>query len=493
MNFMGNKSNQTEINAYVKWTILLWVSFYMVLPIAAQNCNLSTPSFVINLTGDPDSVWVSPNTSRGGNCCATNNCVSFTVTIDTNASGLKLDIISGAMPGGALTYSINCGATYNIGQEICLNGTGPHQITFCKPGGNANVYRITSVAKTYISGQLIINNGCIAHVAASGYVENTLHWESVPYNTTYNSYLNCDTACDSVSITPGLNHPDTVVYRVYGNVSGACSNSYSCDTFAIRFVSNTLANITPETPTICYGDGFISLIANASGGIAPYSYLWNTNATNSNINATAGTYSVAIRDSLNCMVARDTVIVTEYLSPITAFAGNDSSICSNKQAQLNGSVQAAGGGLWTGGNGTFNPSATTLNAVYIPSAAEKLSGTVTLYLLTTGNGSCIGDTDTYILTIYGAPNTSLNISNAACANQNSVYFVNSIPGALNLWNVTGGTILGNNTDTMVLIQWGNAGIGNVQIRQTFFNGCDSLDTENITLYDKPANHPIIHE
>src|SRR5439155_22679131 len=41
---------------------------------------------------------------------------------------------------------------------------------------------------------------------------------------------------------------------------------------------------------------------------------------------------------------------------------------------------AASSGSWSGGTGSFNPNASTLNAVYTPSAAEITAGTVTLTL-----------------------------------------------------------------------------------------------------------------
>jgi len=64
----------------------------------------------------------------------------------------------------------------------------------------------------------------------------------------------------------------------------------------------------------------------------------------------------------------------------------------------------ASGGLWTSsGTGTFQPSATTLNAVYIPSAADIAGGNVNLTLTTTGTGSCKIVNDQLNVTIIPAP------------------------------------------------------------------------------------------
>src|SRR5690349_5648209 len=134
--------------------ILLTLCFIISLiggsQLIAQPCDPLTPSFNINLTGVPDSIWTSPPTFRFGHCCTANGsdrCVEFNITLDTAAIGITLDISCGAQPGGALFYQVNCGPQIPIGQPICLNGVGPHRITFCKPGGNANCYRIYSNTK----------------------------------------------------------------------------------------------------------------------------------------------------------------------------------------------------------------------------------------------------------------------------------------------------------------------------------------------------------
>jgi len=47
----------------------------------------------------------------------------------------------------------------------------------------------------------------------------------------------------------------------------------------------------------------------------------------------------------------------------------------------------------------YNPSNTTLNAVYTPTAAEISAGHVTLTLTSTGNGSCLAVSAQMIITI----------------------------------------------------------------------------------------------
>ena len=62
---------------------------------AQANCWADVPSFYINFTGTPDSVWTSPLLSRQGNCCGTTSpdrCLRFEFTIDSNVAAVNFAI-----------------------------------------------------------------------------------------------------------------------------------------------------------------------------------------------------------------------------------------------------------------------------------------------------------------------------------------------------------------------------------------------------------------
>ncbi|MFN3404694.1 MAG: LamG-like jellyroll fold domain-containing protein [Cytophagaceae bacterium] len=110
-----------------------------------SNCNASTPKFNVDLSAGIYDAWDSPSISRNSTCCASaGNCINFIVTLHPGAKGIILEIVSGTMPVGVNVYESACGAAVPIGTPLCLNGPGPHSITYCKPGTNPNVYRITS-------------------------------------------------------------------------------------------------------------------------------------------------------------------------------------------------------------------------------------------------------------------------------------------------------------------------------------------------------------
>ncbi|PIX36419.1 MAG: hypothetical protein COZ59_01185, partial [Bacteroidetes bacterium CG_4_8_14_3_um_filter_31_14] len=96
---------------------------------------------------------------------------------------------------------------------------------------------------------------------------------------------------------------------------------------------------------------------------------------------------------------------------------------------LNGNYMYAGGAIWSGGTGLYNPDNITLNATYTPSAAEIAAGSVILTLSTTGNGSCNAATDNVKITINASPVADASIDQTACGNNATVTLNGSVLGA----------------------------------------------------------------
>ncbi|MFZ1692132.1 MAG: PKD domain-containing protein [Flavobacteriales bacterium] len=146
-----------------------------------------------------------------------------------------------------------------------------------------------------------------------------------------------------------------------------------------------------------------------------------------------------------CNAATDQMVILFTDSP-TANAGPNVTVCANNAAvALNGSVQVATGGIWSGGTGTFSPNASTLNATYTPGAADIAAGQVTLTLTTTGNGTCMPATSTRIITYTPAPIVSAGANGTVCANASSIALNGSVTGAAGgVWSGGSGTFTPNN-------------------------------------------------
>jgi gliding motility-associated-like protein len=374
-------------------------------------CGPGVPTFNVNLTGNPDSVWTSPNVSRNGNCCTStppDRCIDFVITLDPGAVGITFNVISGAIPGGALFYQINCGPPQPVGTAICLSGPGPHLLTFCKPGSNANVYQITSIPAAVGGNNIIVNQGCSDTLHATGFTPASVNWTSISPGApgAYNSLLSC-THCTDPIATGTSTAPSVVTYQVCGTPLASCTFPTACDTVTVTFNPTLAVSIVPINPTICFGSTSTTITAVPSGGTLPYSYLWNSVNPSQSITVGAGNYTVVLSDASGCSPVSATVTVTSFSVAITANAGPDKTICSQGSpvVPLAGSVTGATGGIWSGGAGTFSPNASTLNAIYTPTAAEVAAGSVTLTLTTTGNGTCPAATDNVTISFTGFTGT----------------------------------------------------------------------------------------
>ena len=387
-----------------------------------QYCDSITPTMNVDLSASPNLSWTSPLIARDGNCCGTSapdKCLEFVITLNPSAIAVSFNIASGAVPPGALFYQIDCGPVTPVGSPICLTGPGPHHLTFCKPGNNSNTFSITSYSEPIIGPDVTLNSGCTGMIYANYYNEPSMTWTSIFPGPTgsFDSYLDCTSGCDSVNVTAPSNPPAFVDYLVCGNDIGGCNPLPFCDTIRVTFIDPVTVNVSPNAQHLCFGAPNILLTASASGGSAPYNYLWNTGAVTSTIMAGPGTYWVQVTDASGCLVATDSAVITQDALPILANAGPDQIFCQQTAStvNLNGVVQTATGGIWSNGNGSFAPNNTSLNAVYTPTADEIFSGSVALILITTGNNGCPAVQDT-VLIQFAPFSASINLStvNISC-------------------------------------------------------------------------------
>lgn len=450
-------------------------------------CGGSVPYFIVDLTGSPAGVWSSPNISRNDQCCGAPNsdqCISFDVILDPNAAGIQIDMV-GADPAGSLYYSINCTGSYPGGTIKCISGVGPHRITFCKPGNNKNIYTVTSISRPLFPPDQHVRIGCSKNLTTLGIVSSSTNWQSVYPGVpgAYNSYLSCIN-CASPDYTPAANAPAYIDYYVCGfpQASLCGYNLTVCDTVRIYNDPQLSGIVTPNPATFCnIGSGSgVTLTATGIGGLPPYSYKWRNTANvivgsgTSYFATAAGNYTVEISDALNsstCPSYYRTVTVNVGLLPLVN-AGLDKTVCATSPTvNLSGTVTNATGGIWTGGNGLFNPGSTFLNTLYSPTSAEILSGGVTLTLTSSGaGGGCANSTDQIVIHFSDSIKVDIPIASLGCNNSST-----TLSG-----NVTGGT-------APLSYQWNNgstsssivAGQGNYSVIVTDVIGCTGTKNYNL--------------
>jgi hypothetical protein len=414
-----------KFNPNFLWLILfLFVipSTYLAQITQLPECNSGVPFFNINLSSNPDSTYVTPVIDRQNQCCGgsgNENYVSFYVTLHPDVAMIEIGIAPGyADPGGSGFYNIISGGSASIpgicgtdiagGTTTCITGVGPHKITYHKPGKNKVQYYLKQIPRPIFPENDTTRVGCSKPLNIYGLnniVINSIN--SSTGNTTlgaYNSLLSC-VNCSNPIFSPGLSTPTWIDYRICGSpqASSTCGTYASCDTVRVFTYSQLVVNVSPNPASFCQGGGGVLLTASATGGLPGYTYTWRNSSnaivgTGSTYTATTqGTFTVEVSDQLvtsTCGPVYRSVPVTIGNPPIVN-AGQNQTLCATSPTVfLEGTVQFATGGIWSGGTGTYNPSNTSLITSYTPSASEINAGQVTLTLNSTGaGGGCSNSSD----------------------------------------------------------------------------------------------------
>ena len=426
-----NKLRFTHINNVILWGLLIIGIISNKVSFSQSGlCTPDVPFFQVDLTGQPDGLWESdPAVSREGSCCGSawpDRCIEFEITLDSAAVAINFDIVEGAVPPGALFYQIGCGPLTPVGEPICIDGPGPHELTFCKPGNNKNIYGITSIAAPDVSPDKETSEECTVTIGTTGLAITSITWAEITSGTgIYDAYLSCTAGCDTAVVTPQTGYPAFVDYQICGiPIAGPCYPvAFYCDTIRVYFNPPLDNNITPNPAVICEGstEG-IELIGVLNGGVAPYTIIWTDSIGNiigSDTNITvynSGTYTMEVRDANypTCpSVITDKIVTTE---PVPAIEANSyGQVCpALPTLTLNPSTVNAPNVSWTGGTGTFSPSDTILNPTYTLSPAEVTAGSVTITLNSVSNNGCQELSDEVTITVTDPLLVNLSAVSSLC-------------------------------------------------------------------------------
>ncbi|MBU2019601.1 MAG: gliding motility-associated C-terminal domain-containing protein [Bacteroidetes bacterium] len=465
--------------SYVSLIILLSI-ISLINNVYSQGCDPSTPSLTVDLSSSPTASYTSPLISRNGKCCGATNpdrCLEFVITLHPDATAINFQISSGAVPPGALYYKINCGPPIAVGSPICLTGPGPHILTFCKPGSNANQFSITSYPRPHFGPNLDLNAGCNGLFTAYYYNESSITWESVSPGSSgaYNTYLSCTSSCDSTiySGTPGL--PPIIEYKVCGNDINGCFPDTICHLFSVKNIETPTVNIIQDTifkcPTVT--NVWVSAIVDTMN--QQTNPVWSNGATTDSTLVGLGTHYITITDTSGCSTNIDSIVVANQTILPTVDAGNYQIVCEGDPVQLAGTTSNSQNPLWLGGSGTFSNNA-ILNPTYTPHPTEFNNGSTWLYLHVESLNDCDGAIDSIelvLVTYTGDFDYTTTDISCSGANDGSIDIsMTSMNGAPFTFSLDGGTP-GNTSSFSGLTP------GAHSVRIVNANGCDTLIPFNI--------------
>lgn len=414
----------------------------------AEDSNLQNPSFTFAAAG----TYPVTLTITLGACNAT-----ITQNVTVNPTTLPVINSAGPFCTNATSVTLNAnvaGGTWS-GNGITNAATGAFDPALATVGNNTITYTITGACGSSDTEVVVVNavptsaagsdvticTGSTGNIGAPTTAGYTYSWS--PTTGLSSSTISAPT----VTLTNVGAAPVTTTYTVTTTSSGCTST----DVVDVAVNPLAMANAGPAQ-TICFGT--TATLAGAVGGAAT-SGTWgggagtfspNNNTLNAIYTPSAAEYaagSVTLTLVSNdpagpCPVATSTVTIT-INSLATIDASVDQTTCIGGTITLAGIVGGgASNGTWSGGAGTFAPNATTANAVYTPSAAEELAGTVTLTFTSDDPaGPCAAVNDQMIITITQLPTVGAGLDQTIC-NGSTATLSGVIGGAATSASWTGG-------------------------------------------------------
>jgi hypothetical protein len=469
----------------------------MITARAEGNCPIVTDQMVVTVLPNPTATITGTTVI----CYNSTSTINFTATPNTTVTytinggaGITFDI------GATGTASINTGAliankTYALTNVAYTNAPTCGQTA----SGSATITVNTLATVNAGSPQTICAGSTATMAGIIGGSATSATWSGgggtfSPNATTLNAVYT-PTAAEILAGT-------TTLTLTTNDPNGPCGAA----TASILLTINQLATVSAgAAQTICAGStatmagviGGSATSANWSGGggsFSPNNIALNATYTPTAAEILAGsaTLTLTTNDPLGpCGSATASMILT--INPIaTVNAGTDQTICSTSTVTLTGAVGGgASSGTWSGGNGTFNPNNTTLNAVYTPSASEVADGLVLLTLTTNDPaGPCAANSDQVQIAINPAATVNAGLDQNICQGS-FIILSGTIGGAATsgTWSGGTGTFSPNNTTLNATYTPGAAETGLVILTLTTNDpagSCGSVfDQVAITIDPKP--------
>ncbi len=416
--------------------------------------NTSCPSAKTSITVRSFLVPITANAGPDVISCANNPSVVLNGAI-TAASG-------GIWSGGLGTYSpsnTSLKVTYVPTAAEISNGKVTHTLTTtgnggCPAGSDAANHIITPAPVILASPA----SGCVDQlgIQLNANVSNATGgtWQTSGTGT-FSPNANTLNAAYLPSTADKSNGSVNLTITSTGN--GTCLPVQDSKILTITPPPTVNAGINQK---ICYDNTSVTLdgsVTIATGGI------WSTSGTGtfSNPNSLTATYTPTTTEKNNgkviltltttgngsCNPVKDTMTLTILPRPII-YAG-PGSLCSDEASiAISGIVQNANGGTWsTSGTGTFSPDNMMLNTNYIPSAADKLGGSIQLTLTSTGNNGCKPVSNTSTITVSPRPIVDAGADQTICSYTTQINVSGSVSIAAGAtWSTRGTGTFASNTN-----------------------------------------------
>ncbi|MEM6397343.1 MAG: hypothetical protein AAF741_13430, partial [Bacteroidota bacterium] len=234
---------------------------------------------------------------------------------------------------------------------------------------------------------------------------------TLSFHATEQEAIDNESPFSSTTLTPIVG---TTTYHVRSTEAASGEACFSVTSFEVTVRPNP--SVTLEDITNCEGESLTFSPDFQSGANGVQSFQWQNNTSgifqdlagetssnlfipNANLASSGRQYRILVAEELNGLscFAEDQATLTVNEAAISD-AGEDQTICSTKDIELNATTN--GTGSWSGGDGSFDD-ANSPNTIYRP-AQDEIGQTVTLTWTTDdpdANGPCAAVSDQLSITI----------------------------------------------------------------------------------------------
>ena len=342
----------------------------------------SNGSIDLSVTGGTPGyvyTWSTGATTQdiaGGLAAATYN---VTVVDAHNCNATVAILVQQPLPLSLTLNPVNpsCGSgnTGSISTTV-VGGTSPYHYAWSNQATTANIGNIG--AGTY-SVVVTDTNGCQAS-------NSTTLIGGVPLNITLTPTAPSCNGGSNGSITSSVSggvQPYTYAWSngaTTANISGLAAGSYTV-TVTDALGCSSSANIVVTQPAslsigltvtnaACFGSATGAVTSTVTGGTAPYTYLWNTQATSANLsNLAIGSYSVTVTDAHGCVANS----AASSVSQPTALTDQITATMVNCIGAFDGTVTTRAGGGTAPYTYRWSNNATTAGITGLPVGTYKVT------------------------------------------------------------------------------------------------------------------------
>lgn len=293
---------------------------------AIVNASGGTPPYFYSWNTAPTQTTQSVNNLSAGDYSVTvndsKNCVVTTSAITiSQPSVLTVTTSPSSMISCSTAITLSATATGGNGSYVYTWSNGSHAQNISVYSGSYSVTvndnlgcsAVSTIAVQSASNAL---TGSIVQPAPICFGSSTVI--SVTASGGFGGYTYLwDNSATTTSISAQAGQHCVNITDAGGCISTAC----------VDVIENQPIAPQINPPSLVCPFGSTTLTASATGGQAPYSYLWSTGFSTSTITANAGNYTVTVSDATGTSCFKTTTVTVSEETPMTIFTGKSNVSC----------------------------------------------------------------------------------------------------------------------------------------------------------------------